>query len=149
MERREAADGHQEKTKEEERAEKRVQELEVVVKKLTADSEKAIRDLIDYTREIENQKPMLRDVAEAAAAASAMGMSSAAPSRKNGAGRPRRRPADSSASDDDATADEEMDEDVPEANTTIPVSVLSLTELLKKAKEDAAAEYNSKTMRER
>lgn len=84
------------------RAEKRVQELEEVVKKLTADSEKAIRDLIDYKCETVNQKTMLKDVAEAAAAASAVGMSSAALSRKNGAGRSRRRQVDSSTSDDDA-----------------------------------------------
>jgi E3 SUMO-protein ligase NSE2 len=120
VERRESADGHLEKTEEEERAEKRVQELEEVVKKLTADSEKATGDLIDYICEMVIQKTELRDVSEAAAAAWAMGMTSAALSQINDARRPRRRQVDSSISDDDATAVEEMDEDVPEADAAIP-----------------------------
>jgi hypothetical protein len=147
VEKREAAEGDQEITLEEERAEQRVRELEEKVNKLTAESEKGLRELIDYTYELSNQKEMMKNVTEAAAAASAMGMSSAAGSRKNRAGKAQRRQTNSLASDDDDDDDEEMEED--ETDTTIPASILSLTELLKKAKEDYATEYNSKTMRAR
>jgi E3 SUMO-protein ligase NSE2 len=146
VERREAAEDDQEKTEEEEEAEQRVKELEAKVGELTAQSEKALRDLIDYSHELAHQKQMMEDVTEAAAAASTMGMTSAAGNRKSGAGKLQREQANPSTSSDE---DEEMDEVVDEANTTIPASILSLTELLKKAKEDYASEYNSKTMRAR
>jgi len=76
---------------------------------LTAEAEKALRDLIDYGDELAMQDSIMKDINAAIAAA------------------PQPHP-------------DEPDEDV---------EILSAVELLKKAKEDYATEYSSKSMRDR
>lgn len=134
---REDAQDDSEKTEAEEAAEQRAREMEVKVEKLTAESEKALRDLIDYKQELAQQGELLQKVRDKAAAATG---------GNNTARRPRRRPSDD-------LEDEDEDVEPPAENEDIEMSVaeaiLSPTELLRQAKEEYRTTYTSKTMRVR
>ncbi len=146
VERREAADSQAEKSEAEEKMEDRVRELEEKVDRITAESEKALRDLIDYKEELVQQGDMMKKVIEEAAAAAASNTRISHSAARN---TKRRRPANQSDDDDESSQEAADEEDVEMEDTSLQAAILSPTELLKKAKEDYSTAYNSKTMRAR
>jgi len=140
---REAAQDDSEKTEAEEEAEQRAREMEKKVEKLTAQSEKALRDLIDYKLELAQQSDMLQRVVDEAAAS--------APAASGGirAAKRERRPDQSSDDEDESLEPPADDEDAEMGGTESQAAILSPTELLKKAKEDYQTKYTSKTLRAR
>lgn len=138
-ERRERTDEDAEKTEAEEDAEQRARELEDKVARLTAQSERALRDLIDYKQELAQRGNMLKTVAEEAASTSVV-----ASANSNAARRSRRRPSVSDDEDEDADYGD-VDEDMEMSGTTS--QILSPTELLKNAKEKYITSYTAMTMR--
>lgn len=146
--RREAAQDDSEKTEAEEEAEQRAREMERKVEKLTAQSEKALRDLIDYKQELAEQSELLQRVSDEAAAASTAA-SAATATGGTRAGRRERR-ADQSSEEEDGNFEPPLDdEDIEMAEADSQVAILSPTELLKKAKEEYQTAYTSKTLRAR
>jgi E3 SUMO-protein ligase NSE2 len=146
--RREAAQDDSEKTEAEEEAEQRAREMEKRVSKLNAESEKALRDLIDYKQELAHQDELLQSVSDEAAAASTAASASAAASR-NRAARRERRPDQSSEDEEGNFEPTAEDEDVEMSGTEAQAAILSPTELLKKAREEYQTAYTSKTLRAR
>jgi len=124
-EKREAADPDAEKSTAEEEAEDKVREMEIKVEKITAQSEQALRDLIDYKVELAEQSGMLDEVSEEATASNVQ-------THRN-------------ANYEEATQDEDGEMEGAASQATI----LSPTELLKKAKEEHDAAYKSQSMRVR
>jgi hypothetical protein len=148
--RREAAQDDSEKTEAEEEAEQRAREMERKVEKLTKESEKALRDLIDYKQELVQQGGLLQRVSdEAAAASTAASASAAAASSSSRAAKRERRPDQDSEDEDESFESPADHEDVEMAGTESQVAILSPTELLKKAREEYQTAYTSKTLRAR
>lgn len=146
--RREAAQDDSEKTEAEEEAEQRALEMEKKVEKLTAQSEKALRDLIDYKQELAQQGELLQRVSDEAAAASTAASASAAASRSRSARRERR--LDQSSDDESGSFEPPAEgEDIEMGGTESQAAILSPTELLKKAREEQQTAYTSKTLRAR
>jgi E3 SUMO-protein ligase NSE2 len=145
--RREAAQDDSEKTEAEEEAEQRAREMQKRVEKLTTDSEKALRDLVDYKQELAQQGELLQRVSDEAAAASAAASASASATAVRRVMR-----GDQNSEDGDESFEppaEDEDEDVKMSGTEAQAAILSPTELLKKAREDYKAAYTSKTLRSR
>lgn len=146
--RREAGQDDSEKTEAEEEAEQRAREMEKRVEKLTAESEKALRDLIDYKQELAQQGELLQRVSDEAAAASTAASASAAASGRRAARRERR--PDQSSDDEDGNFEPTAeDEDVEMGGTESQAAILSPTELLKKARDEYQTTYTSQTLRTR
>jgi len=140
---REAAQDDSEKTEAEEEAEQRAREMQKRVEKLTTDSEKALRDLIDYKQELAQQGELLQRVSDEAAAAST------AASVSTSAIAARRVMEGNSEDENESFEPPAVDEDVEMSRTEARAAILSPTELLKKAREDYKAGYTSKTLRSR
>jgi hypothetical protein len=108
--------------------------LEGKVSDLTTKAEKALRDLIDYSDELAMQDTIMKGVSENIAATHA----------PSAAARGRQR--------EPRANDEDGEEEGPEDENNAPAAdenILSAVELLKKAKEEHAARYTSKSMRDR
>jgi septal ring factor EnvC (AmiA/AmiB activator) len=145
---REAAQDDSEKTEAEEEAEQRAREMERKVEKLTKQSEKALRDLIDYKQELAQQDELLQKVSDKAAAASIAASASAAASSSKAARKERK--LDQSSDDEDGSSEPPAeDEDTEMGGTESQAAILSPTELLKKAREEYQTAYTSKTLRAR
>jgi hypothetical protein len=136
--RREAAQDDSEKTEAEEEAEHRAREMEKKVEKLTAESEKALRDLVDYKQELAQQSELLQRVSDEAAAASG-----------RRAARRERRPDQNSEDEDSGFEPTTEDVDVEMGEAESQAAILSPTELLKKAREEYQTVYTSKSLRTR
>jgi hypothetical protein len=147
VEKREAADDDAEKTEAEEIAEYRARELEQKVEKLTAESEKALRDLIDYKTELAQQSMMLKKVTEEAYAASAYAAGSTGARDSNR--RSSRRPRNDLEDEDEDYEEPPYEQNVDMDGAAMDATILSPTELLNKAKEEYNSVYNSKTLRAR
>jgi hypothetical protein len=109
-----------------------VRGMENKVKSLTAAGDKALRDLIDYGDELSMKDAMMKEVSENIAAA---------PAPRPAARRHRRQ-----GSSDDENAENEEDNEEDE-EPEVDGSVVSAVELLKKAQQEYAAEYASKSLR--
>lgn len=130
--------GAGEKTEEEIATEEQVRSLEEKVERLTREAEKATRDLIDYSEELKGQESLISGVVEKASVAPARSHNSAARAAA------RRRRAAAGDSDDEAE-----DPDVEMSDAGDPADILSPSELLKQAREEAEAKYTAKSLRAR
>jgi hypothetical protein len=110
-------------------AEKIYSDLKDQVEKLTADAEKALRDLIDYGDELTMRDTIMQDVHQNIIITSA-----AQPARRM---RRHRDDSEQNGSEDETETPAEDPE------------ILSAVELLAKAKEDYAAKYRAKSMKAR
>lgn len=110
-----------------------VRGMENKVASLTAKADKALRDLIDYGDELSMKDTMMKEVSENIAAA---------PAPRPVARRQRRH----GSNDEENAENEEIDVEEDE-ETEVEGSIVSAVELLKKAQEEYAAQYASKSMR--
>lgn len=113
--------------------EKYTQGLESKVLDLTDKSEKAMRELVDYSDELAMQDTIMKEVSENIAAAPA----------PRPAARRRQRSPRSDGEDDEEEPQEENVASASDENN------LSAVELLKKAKEEYMVTWSSKSMRDR
>lgn len=104
--------------------------MESKVDSLTADAEKAMRDLIDYQEELAQQTISFREITENLASAPA-------PAQRN-----RRRRADIESDNEDADYEEPVEAEMP-------ASILSPTELMRSAQQLHTTSWKAKSMRAR
>jgi septal ring factor EnvC (AmiA/AmiB activator) len=136
----EDGNGEGKKTEAEVKAEQRAAMLEERVPGLTVESEKALREIIDYADELARQGGVLEGVVRRAAEASL---------RANEARRQRQRQRHQAENSDDEDAEEDVDADGDVEMMDPEVAILSPLELLKAAKEEDEAAYEARTMRSR
>lgn len=137
-----------EKSDREVAAEKRARVMERKVERITAESEKALREVIDMQMEFAEQSTILQSVASNAATsaeaaeAAIEARGGAAAGRRNKRARPR-----NDSDDEDQEAEEDyQDESEEMMDVSDDVTFESPVELLKKAKEQYNAMYNAQDM---
>jgi hypothetical protein len=114
------------------KAVERVKKMEERVERLTDEAEKAMRELVDYGKELDARENLIRGVAQTAAA-----QVPTQPERRR-----RARQIDS----DDENAEQEPEDEEPEVDMS---TVLSATEILQQARQKYQAEYEERSMRAR